>query len=37
MGTELAPNSGAASRAAPMRVMTKIMRQNSASSVPKPK
>ena len=33
----LAPNSGAAAIAAPMRVMTKTQRQNSASIPPRPK
>jgi len=36
-GTEAAPKNGAANSAAPMRVITKSQRQNSASTGPKPK
>ena len=36
-GTLLAPKNGAATSAAPIRVMTKSSRQNSASTPPKPK
>ncbi len=36
-GTEPAPKIGAATMAAPMRVITNTSRQNSASSAPKPK